>query len=276
MKCELCQKAPASEVLFRDGNEDDEIYVCSACAKAERLKSQRKSQVTRKLKAADGPLPILGAIVEAMHDIVGDIECSVREVKLRREKESEAMVMPAERAAAPFRMKGGFHLEGLHIIGELDAVKRSLHALDMDLTGISADGINDAGHVYELKYVCAPARAKRVAEALLREERNARIRLREDFSRVFADAVCRALAILKNCRLLSCGELFDILSPLRLAAKEKLLDGISLKTIERMMEEQDLTNSEDALPQDERDRVDGERADKMNKLFEEVMLDDIL
>lgn len=276
MKCELCHKAPASEALFRNGNEDDEIYVCAACAKAERLKGQRKSQSTRKIKASDGPFPLIGAIVEAMSDIVGDMELSVREVKLHREKAAEMQIMPAERAAAPFRMKDGFHLEGLHIIGELDAVKRALHALDMDLVGISADGINEAGHVYTLKYSGSSARAKRVVEDLLREERNARIRLREDFSRIFADSICRALAILKNCRLLASGELFDLLSPLRLAAKEKLLDGVSLKAIERMMEEQDLTNSEDALPQDERDRVDGERADRMNKFFEEVMLDDIL
>ena len=121
-----------------------------------------------------------------------------------------------------------------------------------------------------------PERAKRVAEDLLREEKNARIRLKEELPRVFGDSLCRALAILKNCRLLSAGELFDLLSPMRLAAKEKMLDGITLAEIERMMNDQDLSNSEDRLSQDERDRVDAERADEMNKRFEEVMLDDVL
>ena len=55
-----------------------------------------------------------------------------------------------------------------------------------------------------------------------------------------------------------------------------MLDGITLAEIERMMNDQDLSNSEDRLSQDERDRVDAERADEMNKRFEEVMLDDVL
>ena len=58
--------------------------------------------------------------------------------------------------------------------------------------------------------------AGRVVKAILREERNARIRLFEELPRVFGDSLCRALAVLKNCRLLSPGECFDLLSPLRL------------------------------------------------------------
>ena len=38
MKCELCHKAEATEAILRDGNEDDELYVCAACAKAEKAK----------------------------------------------------------------------------------------------------------------------------------------------------------------------------------------------------------------------------------------------
>ena len=92
--------------------------------------------------------------------------------------------------------------------------------------------------------------------------------------RVFGDALCRALAVMKNCRLLSPGECFDLLSPLRLAAKERMLDGISAAEIEKMLLEVDLTNSEDKLEQEERDRVDAERADEMNRRFEDVVLNE--
>ena len=79
---------------------------------------------------------------------------------------------------------------------------------------------------------------------------------------------------MKNCRLLSPGECFDLLSPLRLAAKERMLDGIRLSEIERRLLEIDLTNAEDKLEQDERDKVDAERADVMNKRFENVVLNE--
>ena len=50
MKCEICHKADASEAISRgDGGEDDELYVCAACAKAEKERRQRKSQRTRKV-----------------------------------------------------------------------------------------------------------------------------------------------------------------------------------------------------------------------------------
>ena len=79
---------------------------------------------------------------------------------------------------------------------------------------------------------------------------------------------------MKNCRLLSPGETFDLLSPLRLAAKEGLLEGIEPAEIERLLAEADLTSAEDKLEQAERDRVDAERADEMNARFEDVVLNE--
>ena len=129
-------------------------------------------------------------------------------------------------------------------------------------------------HVFRLGYSGSQEQAKRFVEDLLAQERNARIRLREELPRVFGDSLCRALAILKNCRLLSPGELFDLLSPLRLAAIEKMLDGITLRTIESMMTKIDLSSREDGLEVNERDRIDAERADEMNARFEDVVLNE--
>ena len=50
MKCEICHQADAETVLFRgEGETADELYVCKACAKAERQRRQKKSQRTRKV-----------------------------------------------------------------------------------------------------------------------------------------------------------------------------------------------------------------------------------
>ena len=296
MKCELCQKADAAKPIVRgEGDAAEELYVCAACAKAERLKRQKKSQRTREVtglppgvsmsiteirrtgdaadEAGEGaPPPFIGAIMNAFQDMVSDLEKAREQAK--SEKGPAYHDFPVSRVDAAYRIGGRLHLEGLHLIGELDAVKRSVHALQMDLVGVTADGVNDAGHVYQLRYAGSSEQAKRIAEDVLREERNARVRLFEELPRVFGDSLCRALAILKNCRLLSPGELFDLLSPLRLAAKEQLLDGITADEIERLLTETDLTGSEDKLEQAERDRVDAARADEMNDRFEDVVLNE--
>lgn len=299
MKCELCHQADAQTAITRgEGDEAEELYVCHACAKAERLKRQKKSQRTRKVtglppgmsmsitqisRSPDGeitedsvdgenPPPFIGAIMNAFQDMVSDIEKAQQTAKA--EKEPKYHDFPVPRVDAAYRIGNRLHLEGLHLIGELGAVKRALRALKMDLVGVSADGINETGHVYTLRYSGSSDQAKRVVEDLLREERNARVRLFEEVPRVFGDSLCRALAVMKNCRLLSPGEYFDLLSPLRLAAKEEMLDGIDSAEIERRLAEADLTSSEDKLEQAERDRIDAERADEMNARFEDVVLNE--
>ena len=297
MKCELCHNADAETAIVRgEGDAAEELYVCHACAKAERQRRQKKSQRTRKVTglppgmsmsiteirpatdaSEDGeedgnPPPILGAIMNAFQDMVSDIEKATKQSK--DEKGPEYHDFPASRVDAAYRIGNRLHLEALHLIGELDAVKRAIRALRMELVGVTADGVRDAGHVYALRYAGSSEQVKRVVEDLLREERNARVRLFEELPRVFGDSLCRALAIMKNCRLLSPGEYFDLLSPLRLAAKEEMLDGITYDEIEKMLLEVDLTSSEDKLEQAERDKVDAERADEMNRHFEDVILNE--
>ena len=96
----------------------------------------------------------------------------------------------------------------------------------------------------------------------------------KEMPRVFGDSLCRALAVMKNCRLLSPGEFFDLLSPLRLAAREGMLDGMASDEIEKMLLSADLSGAEDKLGQEERDRVDADRADDMNRRFEDVVLNE--
>ena len=287
MKCELCHKADATTALVRDvDGAEDEIYVCADCAKAERLQRQKKSQRTRKVTGlppgvsmsitqvgGDGePPPFIGAIMNAFQDMVSDMESNTAQSRSRPTETYHDF--PTSRVDSAYRIGGRLHLEGLHLIGELDAVKRALRALKMSLSGLTADGVNETGHVYALGYSGSVEQAKRVMEDLLREERNARVRLFEEMPRVFGDSLCRALAILKNCRLLSPGEFFDLLSPLRLAAAEGMLDGIGRDEIEQMLVSTDLSGSEDKLEQVERDRVDADRADEMNRRFEDVVLNE--
>lgn len=288
MKCELCQKADAETAILREENgEEQELYVCHACAAAARKQKQKKSQRTRKITGlppgvslsitgvtgeGEEPPPIIEAIMDAMNGMVSDLQKA--EEEKRKRKEPERVEFPCARVEAPYRIGAALHLEGLHLIGELEAVQRALRALDVQLVGIDADGVKATGHVFRIRYSGPAERMRRIVADLLREERNARVRLFEEMPRVFGDSLCRALAILKNCRLLSPGELFDLLSPLRLAALEKMLDGIDLATIEALLAAQDLGSKEDKLEISERDRLDAVRADDMNRLFEDVVLNE--
>lgn len=282
MKCEICHNADAQVAIEKD---DEELYVCKSCAEKERVSRQKRSQRTRKISRdgvemtvteissdGDAPPPIVKAIMNAFDGMLSGIEKASQDAK--KSEKPPLHDFPVERAEAAYRVGSGLHLEGLYLIGELDAVRRAAHALNMDLVGVSADGVKDSGHVFRLGYSGSQEQAKRFVEDLLAQERNARIRLREEMPRVFGDSLCRALAILKNCRLLSPGELFDLLSPLRLAAIEKMLDGVTLRTIESMMMKIDLSSKEDELDINERDRIDAERADEMNARFEDVVLNE--
>ena len=288
MKCEICHKADAEKAIRRgEGDDADELYVCAACAKAERQRRQKKSQRTRKVtglppgvsmsvteisSSGDEPPPIIGAIMNAFSDMVSDLEKAKKAAEA--EKEPRFSDFPLASLDKSFRIGDRLHLEGLHLIGELEAARRALHALNMDLVGVDVDGVKDTGHVYSVRHACGAETAGRVVKAILREERNARIRLFEELPRVFGDALCRALAVLKNCRLLSPGECFDLLSPMRLAAREDMLDGIGLAEIEKLADGVDLDGGEDKMDEQDRDRVDAERADEMNRRFEDVVLNE--
>lgn len=286
MKCEICHKADAEVAITRgEGDGEEELYVCRACAAAERTRRQKKSQRTRKIQGLppgmsisvsgnmENPPPFISAIMDAMSGIVNDMEKAEQEKSAQR-RAKKKYVFPVARVDRPFRYGGRLHLEGLHLIGELEAVHRAMRALRIRLVPVEADGVKGAGHAYAVEYAGSSEQAKRIVESLVLQERNARIRLVEEMPRVFGDSICRALAILKNCRLLSPGELFDLLSPMRLAAIEGLLEGTSVQEIETLAEGLDLSGSEDKLDQAERDKVDAARADEMNRLFEDVVLNE--
>jgi len=286
MKCEICHKADAAVAIRRgEGDGAEELYVCGSCAAAEKLRRKKKSMRTRRegesagvsitVSGGEAPPPFIAALMDAVHDMVGDLGKSAAERPREEPKGRPRMRdFPCRNVEGAYRFCGRLHLEGLHLIGELEAVRRAANALKIELAPVDADGVKSAGHVYQPRSAGGHERVRRFVGDLLREERNARVRLASEMPRVFADSICRALAVLKNCRLLSPGELFDLLSPLRLGAMDGMLDGIDAAAIEGLAEQIDLTSSEDGLEQKDRDALDAERADEMNRRFEDVVLSD--
>ena len=78
--------------------------------------------------------------MNAMTGLVEGLEQAAEEVN-KSKKEPELVDFPCERAEAPYRIGDYLHLEGLHLIGELEPVHRAMRALKLQLTGITADGV---------------------------------------------------------------------------------------------------------------------------------------
>ena len=175
-----------------------------------------------------------------------------------------------------------FHLEGLHLIGDLPPVLSALEALRMTCNGINADGLRNAGHIFsvwnnatlglpERKLV---RRVMRVFDDLVLQELYARQTLLEENPRIFEDSVMRALDIMRHARLLSPWELFDLLSPLRLAATFGLVSGITRGEIVSLMTAQtkkpELPPPRTVADEQRRDSRDAALADRTNKRFARV------
>ena len=177
-----------------------------------------------------------------------------------------------------------FHLEGLHLIGDLDPVLNALYGLRMNYNGFSGEGLKDPAHLYCISNASMlgleerdiVSRMGRIFSDLVHQETNARIRLIEEMPRVFDDAISRSLAVLRSCRLLSELEFLDIISPLRLAAQLDFLDNFSREealSITRARIHLQLSPEPSTFEeQKEKDRRDGILADKVNKRFKSVRL----
>ena len=175
------------------------------------------------------------------------------------------------------------HLEGLNIIGDLPPVLAGLAAMRVDYQGVEMDGIRNVAHLFRVNNGSAiglpertlVARVARAFAQLAEQETAARKVLVDEHPRLFLDSVERALAILRNARLLSPGEYVDLLSPIRLATIMDFLGGISRRQIDQIMRrhlERPCSQPPPETPEEERQRDvrDAKLADQANAFFANV------
>ncbi len=267
MNCEICHKAPASAAILKtiDGREE-ELYVCDGCAKVNAEETQKRERAEKRESEINGmnltihslggdePPPFISEIIDAVNGVFKKMEPKGNEFSCARIDKD-------------FRIGDRIHLEALHLSGELDFIIKDCHRMGVELIGVESDALKDVGHVYKVFYTCALSEVKKVVSDLIVAERDARTRLVKEMPRVFEDAIGRALALLKNCRLLTPGELFDLLSPLRIASRESLLNGITSEEIDEILLSIDVSGYEDTMDSEECDKLDARRADEINMKF---------
>lgn len=179
---------------------------------------------------------------------------------------------------------GEFHLEGLHLIGDLPAVLAGISAVRFMANGVAIDGISQAAHDFAVSNDATLGvveddlleRASRLFDALVEQELLARKALVYDTPRILLDAVSRSLALLRNARLLAPGEVYDMLSPVLLASSMGFIDGISRREVVELMEMQldmpELPPPETVEDDRVRDARDSDAADWFNERFASVSL----
>lgn len=180
--------------------------------------------------------------------------------------------------------EGEFHLEALHLIGDLPPVLNALEAVRFQSSSIVEDGIRQAAHIFRVRNAATLGiperdllkRARTLFEDLATQEFNARKSLVEDTPRILEDSISRALAVLCNARLLAPGELLDLLSPIRLAISMGFLSGITRAETLKLMREQldapEMPPARTAEDDRRRDARDAKLADRINRRFSTVHL----
>ncbi len=310
MKCELCHKNKAETALTvtKDGKEE-ELYVCKKCAAkeksnhVEKVEIENNSESSRSIRLTmsnlspeGGQDPVMDEVstrlMAAVDALFAHISDSIKKgvpleqalAKVPRELSPRgAFNSTAHQEGKHFHLgekypgelivKDSLQLEGLFQTLELEDFIAECHERGVNLVPYEIDNFDAAGHVYEVRYEDRAQDVDYIVTEICDREARARARLLKESPRIFMDTVCRALAILKNCRLLARGELFDLLSPLRVAAIKGLIDNISPRKITELMERIDLLDDDTLrLLPEELNREDGERADDINEYFASVKL----
>ena len=268
MKCELCHKNNAETAIEVNGNDGArELYVCKQCAKShkrERAAVSTLDDATDEISSGHS-LPLPPGVSISMSGIIGpdgrmttsgnagDIPSQVLDMldnfikKIRRDEDGN----PDKTEHEDWPLVDGFtyfpdelvlfgrvSLQALHLEGRIEELKKFLHEKNVELTGLTVDNIPECGHIYELRHNnLDQEELQSVLEEVLEKEMSARDVLLQDDQCILGDALCRAIAVLKNCRLLTPGEFLDLTTVVIFGLNLRYVSGIDELTIrERLLE----------------------------------------
>jgi protein arginine kinase len=135
------------------------------------------------------------------------------------------------------------HLLGLRLLDEIEAVERALERMRLLVRGVGGEGSQADGQIYQISNMDSLGvdersiieRVSRIAAEVVRQERNARLRLIQESPLVLVDCLARSLSVLQNARLLSTPEALEFLSSLRLGASLGLFSRIKAEEVDGLI-----------------------------------------
>lgn len=146
---------------------------------------------------------------------------------------------------AGMRVSVMMHLLGLHLTNEIEAVLDALESMRFLVRGVAGEDSGATGQIYQISNVDSLGQAEevifervaRICHEVVRQEHNARLRLWQRADLGLQDCVARALSTLQHARLMSSVEALEHLSGLRLGCALKMIRGVTMAKIARLMRE---------------------------------------
>ncbi|MEM7417768.1 MAG: protein arginine kinase [Gemmatimonadota bacterium] len=135
------------------------------------------------------------------------------------------------------------HLNGLVLTQEIGKALKALSELGLTFRGLYGEGSEVVGSFFQISNQTTLGRTEedliddleRVARKLIADERKARHFLLQSARAETEDKIWRAYGELRYARLLSGTELIGLLAPLRMGISLKLLPGLSVYSLNKMM-----------------------------------------
>jgi protein arginine kinase len=135
------------------------------------------------------------------------------------------------------------HLAGLVLTKEIDSVIDHITKLGLVVRGFYGEGSDVWGNLFQISNQTTLGRSEsditeslqKITRQILEFENQSREQLQSQAGDEIADKIWRAFAILKHARVLTSEEVMNLLSAVRLGAALKILDGVNLTTINKML-----------------------------------------
>lgn len=134
------------------------------------------------------------------------------------------------------------HLPALHITKQLEKVFRALQKLNLAVRGLYGEGTRAYGDFYQISNQVTLGKSenqilreiREVIPQIITYERLARETLLRESRPHIEDKVARAYATLRSAKMMSSEETMELLSTVRLGIHLKLIDGISMLSVNEM------------------------------------------
>ena len=135
------------------------------------------------------------------------------------------------------------HLPGLYLLDEVDAVMRGLNKIGLAVRGLFGEGSEANGNLYQVSNQITLGQGEEeivqgltelVAEVSTHEH-HARQRLMESQRGFLLDRIGRAFGVLSHARLVSSGEMVELLSVLRLGVEFGMVTGLNIAEINELL-----------------------------------------
>lgn len=135
------------------------------------------------------------------------------------------------------------HLPGLVLTRDIDNVINRISKVGLAVRGFYGEGTDVLGNLFQISNQTTLGRSEeeiidslaQVTQQIIEYEINSQETLMKDASDQIEDKVWRSYGILQNARVLSSGEVMNLLSALRLGLSLKLIDKVTLGEINELL-----------------------------------------